>query len=92
MNYEHKTIHTETGEKCVNTADVRDGCGRIFSEEHRRKISESHKGKRFSEETRKKMSESLKGEKHPNFGKHHSAETRRKMSEAHKRIKSNHAV
>ena len=69
------------------------------SEETRRKMSESRKGKRLgkdnpmfgkhhSEETRRKMSEDRKGkfvgEKHPMYGKHQSVETRRKISEATK--------
>ena len=63
--------------------------GMTFSEEHRRKIAEAHKGennpffgKHFSEEHRQKIAEALK-DKHP------SAETRRKLSEAHK---GNHNV
>ena len=50
------------------------------SDETRRKLSESHKGKKrkpFSEEHRRKMSESHKC-------KTHSNESRRKMSESHK--------
>ena len=46
--------------------------GKKFSEEHRKKLSESHKGinhpmygKHFSEEHKKKLSESKKGKKHP---------------------------
>ena len=67
------------------------------TEETKRKISESNKGKIVSEETRRKISEAkkgkkfkkpkknvLRGDKHWNFGKHHSPETRRKISEAHK--------
>lgn len=55
--------------------------GKHFSEEHKRKLAEAHKGqnkgKKLSEETRKKMSEAKKG---------HSVteEARRKMSEAKK--------
>ena len=66
----------------------------IFSEEFKRKLSESHKGnpgywtnKHLSEETKKKLSESHKGligEKNPFHGKHHSEETRKKLSESHK--------
>ena len=51
--------------------------GYELSEEARRKISKSKKGKKRSEETRRKMSESLKGKKH-------SEETCKKMSESHK--------
>ena len=57
---------------------------RIFSEETRKKMSESKKGKKLSEEHRKKISESRKGENHPMYGKKHSEETRKKMSESHK--------
>ena len=51
--------------------------GKHHSEEIRRKISESHKGKHHTDDARKKMSESHKGKKF-------SEETRRKMSESHK--------
>ena len=63
--------------------------GRKLSEETKRKISESHKGKpawnrgiSLSDETRRKMSESHKGKPVWNRGIPHSEETRRKMSEA----------
>ena len=69
---EHQKIHTE---------------GKVTSEETRRKISESMKGrespmkgKSHSEETRRKMSESNKGMESPMKGKSHSDETRKKMS------------
>lgn len=71
---------------------------RQFSEEHRRKLSEAHKGKRFSEETRRRMSEAKRGknnpwygkrgENHPRYGKHHSEEARRKISKAMKKPRS----
>ena len=51
------------------------------SEETKRKLSETHKGKRLSEEIRKKMSESKKGNSNRK-GKHHSEEARKKLSEA----------
>ena len=51
--------------------------GRIFGDEYRQKLSESHKGHTVSDETRKKMSESLKGRKF-------SEETRKKLSESRK--------
>lgn len=47
------------------------------TEEAKRKISESKKGRHHSEETKRKMSESLKG-------KHRSEEIKRKISEAKK--------
>ena len=52
------------------------------TEEHKRKISESHIGKHHSEETKKKMSEALSGEKSPNFGKHFSEEHKKKISQS----------
>ena len=71
-----------------------------MSDETRRKISESLKGKQHSEERRKKISESLKGKQHSEErrkkiseslkgnqnmkGKHHSADTCKKISEANK--------
>lgn len=45
--------------------------GKHWSEETKRKISESHKGK-------------YGGENHPLYGKHHSEETRKKISKANK--------
>ena len=57
------------------------------SDDTRRKLSESHKGKKrkpFSEEHRRKIREANKGQIAWNKGKQHSAETRKKMSESHK--------
>ena len=51
--------------------------GHVVSEETKRKLSESQKGKYISEETRRKVSESRKGHVV-------SEETRRKLSESHK--------
>lgn len=58
-------------------------CGR-HTEETKKKISESNKGKTLSEETKRKLSEAFKGENNPNYGKHFTEETRKKMSEAKK--------
>ena len=51
-----------------------------ISDETRRKMSLSHKGKLISEEQKKKISYAMKGEKNPMFGKHHTEETKRKLS------------
>ena len=63
-----------------------------FSEETKRKMSESHKGKpawnkgksgsTFSEEHKRKISEALKGRPANNRGVPHSEEVKRKISEA----------
>ena len=65
--------------------------GKKFSEETRKKMSESRKGenhymygKRHSEETKKRISKALKGRPSPNKGKHYSEEAKKKMSEAKK--------
>jgi hypothetical protein len=68
--------------------------GNVFSEEHCRKLSESHKGKTKSAETRKKMSEAKRGNhlsaetiqkiREAHLGKRHSDEVRKKLSESHK--------
>ncbi len=58
------------------------------SEEHKRKLSESHKGKKFSKEHKRKLSESHKGQfigfKHPNYGKKRSISEREKQSTTRK--------
>jgi len=69
---EHQTIHTKgkrhSAEARKKISDAKKG--KTLSDEHKHKLSESHKGmtgKRHSEETKKKMSESQKGK---SLGKH----------------------
>jgi len=76
--------HSEKTRKLMRES----GKKRIFTEKHRKNISESKKGekhpfygKHHSEETKKKMSKKNKGENNKMFGKKHSEETRKKMSE-----------
>lgn len=66
---EHNTIH---------------GKGIKFSEESRKKISDSNKCRTISEETRKKMSDSRKGKTGYFKGKTFSEDHRKKLSESHK--------
>ena len=65
------------GVPCEETRRKMSESKKNMSEEVRKKISESLKGKTLSEEVRKKISESLKG-------KQFSEETRRKLSDANK--------
>ena len=58
--------------------------GNPLSSEHKRKMSEAHKGKTFSPEHKKNISAAQRGEKNHFYGKHHSAETKEKMSAAKK--------
>jgi len=69
---------------CVdNSGKNNPNYGRKRSEETKKKISESQKGrKKHSEETRKKLSEANKGKNNPNYGKKFSEEHRKKISEA----------
>lgn len=62
--------------------------GKHLSEETKKKIGKSQKGKHPTEETRRKMSESRRGEKNYMFGKHHSDETKIKIGEKSKGRKS----
>lgn len=57
--------------------------GKPLSEDRRRKISNSLKGRKMPEDIKQKISNSLKGEKAPNFGKVLSEETKRKISDNH---------
>ena len=60
--------------------------GKHHSDESRKKISVSMKGKlkgrTLTDDVKKKLSVLKLGEKNPFFGKHHSEETRKKMSES----------
>lgn len=74
MTYDHRVGYNKT---------YGGGSGRP-TEEAKRKMSESSKGKYHSEETKRKLSEANKGEKNSFYGKYHSEETKRKISESNK--------
>lgn len=66
-----------------NRTDGGDGiAGYVYTEDHRRKTSETSKARKHTEKTKKKIANSRMGVKHPFFGKTLPEETRRKMSEA----------
>lgn len=58
--------------------------GYEMNEESRKRMSESHKGKKLSEETKKKLRTRYHGENHPFYGKHHTEEAKKRISETHK--------
>lgn len=69
----------------TNLTDGGDGIsGLIKTKEHRRKLSESHIGKKMSLEARKKISKSLIGKRGRNTGNKHSDETKKQISETKK--------
>lgn len=72
---ENKSYLREYGYNMTMGGDGALGLKRIFSEEHKRKISESKKGKKLSEEHKRKISESEKGRIFPE-------EVKKKISKA----------
>lgn len=62
--------------------------GRIYSDEERKKRSESLKGRQLERDVKDNISEGLKEfyskNTHPMYGRHHSEKSKRKMSEARK--------
>jgi group I intron endonuclease len=75
-----KTAGSPLGYK--HTEETKEKMRKPKSEETKKKMSKSQKGKILSEETKKKMSISRTGEKNPMYGKHYSRseETKKKMS------------
>ena len=83
-NSEHRRLHM-LGKHIGTFAK-----GRKLSEEHKKKLSETHKGNtnalghKASEEARKRISEAHKGKSSNNKGKKMSEEQKKKLSEVHK--------
>jgi very-short-patch-repair endonuclease len=82
---------TDEQKRKLGEARKGQGKGRVFSEEHKTKLSKSlkghipwNKGKKMSKDFCEKNSKSHKGQISPNKGKRMSEETKRKISEAHK--------
>ena len=85
-------LHSDSTKELMSKAKIgpnNPNYGKHFSEDHRRKICESNKGKKRSEETCKRISESKKGvfagSNNPFYGKTHDDETLLRLSEATKR-------
>lgn len=72
---EHKSNHSEYGYNIDNGGNTIGS----FSEEHKKRISESQRKPELIEKRK-----AMRGENNPFFGKKHSEETRKKMSEAKK--------
>ena len=84
----------EAKEKGINLTNLAEG-GQghhdyVFTEEHRRKIGEAHKGNkhglgyRHTEEHKERVSKRMKGEGNPNYGKTFSKEYKENLSKAQK--------
>ena len=78
---DYYNVTSKKGLNCV--LQETDDLPKIISEESRKKMSESQKGKHFSDDTRLKIGEFHKGNKY-RHGCTVSEETRLKQSEAHK--------
>ena len=88
LEKEYISFYRSISKAEYNIADGGDGRVGPLSEETKRKISESNKGKHYaSDETRKKLSKVHKGKPTWNKGKSHSEKTKKKISEA---LKGNH--
>ncbi len=83
--YEQRAINTYGIKNLYNISPT---AGNILgvkcSEERKKKIGASNKGKIRTEEHRRKVSESLSGKNHPLYGKHPSEETIQKIREGNK--------
>ena len=62
--------------------------GGKWSDESRKRASDSAKGRKHSEETKLKISNLISGKNHPMFGKHHTDETKKRLSENNSGSKS----
>jgi hypothetical protein len=85
----HETYDVARNSEFYNRMNVPLGfckTGKIVSVTTRKKLSESHKGKKFTDEHKKKISENYVGFR----GKKHSAETRAKMSKSMRGKKKSH--
>jgi len=73
---------SQRGKKCPQKGNNK--AGKKFSDEHKRKLSESHKGHIPTEETKQKLRERMTGSNNHNYGKRFSDEHRLKLSIAAK--------
>ena len=75
----------DSGHNLTNSTNGGEGTvGHIFSDEHRRKLSESSKGRKHSKETKNKIRNIMISDNSPVKGRIFSDEHRRKLSESSK--------
>ena len=77
-------IYRATDKRYGYNSDFGGNANKVCSEEHKRKISESNKGKKFTKEHKEKLSFAKKGKTSSFKGKKMSEESRRKLSLSHK--------
>jgi hypothetical protein len=68
--------------RATSTGFYFDSTGKTCSEDARKKMSKTRKGKTKSKQHRKRISIALSGENNPMYGKKHTEENKRKISEA----------
>lgn len=82
------TNESRDGHRGYNMTDGGDGCvGNTWSQESRRKLSNSNKGRRHSQPTREKLRMSVLRHYLEHGTRSHNEESRRVMSESHNAIK-----
>ena len=81
INFYNSFIHSNNSRGYNMTFGGKSTSGWIPSEETRKKIGESNKGRCLTEEHKNKLSLSLSGKNNPMYGKTHSEEARKKISE-----------
>ena len=77
-------IYRSTDKRYGYNSDFGGNANKVCSEEHKRKISESNKGRKLTKEHREKLSLAKKGKPSTFKGKKMSEESRRKLSLSHK--------
>lgn len=77
-------IHADESKGYNMTLGGEGNRGLVFTKEHKRRLSESRKGKHHTQVVRKRMSETRRGENNNFYNKCHTDETKKKMSESKK--------
>lgn len=75
--------NAQIGKKCPQKGNGKKG--KAFTEEHKRKLSEAHKGQPLSEATKQKLHDIMTSPNNPCKGRPLSEEHRQKLREAKKR-------